>query len=54
VVAPFRYSGLLFALGLGWAVWGDVPNPLAWGGIALLIAAGIVLIRHDRRRPLAA
>jgi drug/metabolite transporter (DMT)-like permease len=50
VVAPFRYTGLLFALVLGWAVWGDVPNALAWVGIALLIAAGIYLIRRERAR----
>jgi drug/metabolite transporter (DMT)-like permease len=50
VVAPFRYTGLLFALVLGWAVWGDVPNALAWVGIALLIAAGLYLIRRERAR----
>jgi drug/metabolite transporter (DMT)-like permease len=45
VVAPFRYAGLLFALVLGYAVWGDVPNALAWGGIALLVASGLYLLR---------
>ncbi|MGL6109065.1 MAG: DMT family transporter [Rubrivivax sp.] len=49
VVAPFRYSGLLMAVALGWAVWGDVPNPLAWSGIALVIGAGLYLLRRDRR-----
>lgn len=50
VVAPFRYSGLLFALLIGWLVWGDVPNPLAWSGIALLMAAGLYLIQRERSR----
>jgi drug/metabolite transporter (DMT)-like permease len=50
VVAPFRYTGLLFALVLGWAVWGDVPNALAWVGIVALIAAGLYLIRRERAR----
>lgn len=49
-IAPFRYTGLLWALTLGWAVWGDVPDPLAWAGIALLIAAGLYLIRRERLR----
>ena len=40
----------LFALVLGWAVWGDVPNALAWAGIALLMAAGLYLIRRERAR----
>ncbi len=48
VVAPFRYSGLLMAVALGWVVWGDVPNLLAWFGIALVISAGLYLLRHER------
>ena len=50
VVAPFRYSGLLVALVTGFVVWGDVPNGLAWGGIALLIGAGVYLLHEERRR----
>jgi drug/metabolite transporter (DMT)-like permease len=49
VVAPFRYSGLLMAVALGWLVWGDVPNALAWAGIALVVGAGLYLLRHERR-----
>lgn len=45
-VAPFRYVGLLMAVALGWAVWGFVPNAMAWAGIALLIGAGLVLLRQ--------
>lgn len=50
VVAPFRYSGLLMAVALGYVVWGDVPNALAWAGIALVLAAGWYLLAHERRR----
>jgi drug/metabolite transporter (DMT)-like permease len=50
VVAPFRYSGLLFALVLGYLVWGDVPNALASVGIVLLVAAGIAVV-HGQRSP---
>lgn len=54
LVAPFRYSGLLFALVLGYLVWGEVPNMLAWFGIALLIASGLyVLVSEKRRAPSA-
>jgi drug/metabolite transporter (DMT)-like permease len=49
-IAPWRYTGLLWALVLGWVVWGDVPNALAWAGIALLIAAGLYLMRRERAR----
>lgn len=49
VVAPFRYVGLLWALLIGFVVWGDVPNALAAAGIALLIGAGLFMIRQQRR-----
>lgn len=54
LIAPFRYTGLLVALLLGYWVWGDVPNALAWGGIALLVAAGLGMLRGQRLRPRAA
>jgi len=50
LVAPFRYSGLLFALVLGYAVWGEVPNTLAWFGIALLIGSGLYVLVSEKRR----
>ncbi len=50
IVAPFRYSGLLVALLTGFVVFGEVPSALAWGGIALLLAAGIYLMHDERRR----
>ena len=50
VIAPFRYTGLLYALVLGWAVWGDIPNTLAWTGIAMLVGAGLYLLHSQRSR----
>lgn len=50
VIGPFRYSGLLMALVLGYVMWGDVPNPLAWCGIALVVAAGLGLLQAERLR----
>lgn len=49
LIAPFRYSALLFATFAGYLVWGDVPNALAWCGIGLLIGSGITLLRASRR-----
>jgi len=49
LVAPFRYTALLFATVAGFAVWGDTPNALAWSGIALIIASGIHVLRMSRR-----
>ena len=46
VVAPFRYVCLLIAIALGWVIWGHVPNAMGWGGIVLVIGAGLVLMRQ--------
>ncbi len=50
VVAPFRYIGLLFALVLGYVLWGDLPNGMAWLGIALMVGAGVVVLQGERAR----
>lgn len=54
VIAPFRYTGLLFALAIGWAFWGDVPNTVAWIGITLLVGAGLYVLHSERGRARAA
>ncbi len=51
LIAPFRYTGLLFALLLGWWWWGDVPNTLAFIGIALLVAAGLYMLVAPTGKP---
>ena len=48
LVAPFRYSGLLFALLIGYVVWDEVPNLLAWAGIALLVVSGLLILQSER------
>ena len=54
LIAPFRYTGLLIALIIGFVVWGEVPNALAWSGIALLAGAGLYMLLGERSRPRAA
>ena len=50
LIAPFRYAGLLFALLFGWLVWHELPNALAWGGIGLLLGAGLWVLRSENQR----
>jgi drug/metabolite transporter (DMT)-like permease len=53
VVAPFRYVAAPLAILIGWWWWGDIPDALAWLGIALVIAAGLYTLlreRHGLRR----
>jgi drug/metabolite transporter (DMT)-like permease len=55
LTAPFRYSSLLFAVVLGYVVFGDVPNAWAWCGIALLLGSGLFVLLGERgRRPATA
>lgn len=54
LIAPFRYSGLLFALVVGYVVWRDVPNLIGFTGIVLLIGSGLYVLRSERARQRAA
>lgn len=49
VIAPFRYSALLYALVLGHVIWGDVPDAVTWIGIGLLVGSGLILIWSNRK-----
>jgi S-adenosylmethionine uptake transporter len=48
-VAPFRYTSLVWALLLGWAVFGDWPDAATLAGAALIGGAGIVTILRGAR-----
>lgn len=48
-VAPFRYTIILFALFYSYVVWGQVPNALAFAGIALVVGSGIYVFRREGR-----
>ena len=41
VVAPFRYSIILWAVLAGFLVWGESPDIASWIGIAVVSAAGL-------------
>ena len=55
VVAPFRYAGVLWALVLGFFIWGYVPNALAIAGTVILVASGLYVMHREalRRRQLS-
>lgn len=48
-VAPFRYTALVFAIILGFAIFGDLPDGLTLGGSALIIGSGIYTLYRARR-----
>lgn len=48
-IAPMVYFQLLAATGLGWVVFGDLPDALTWAGLAIIIGAGVISARLGRR-----
>lgn len=52
VISPFRYSNVLFAVALGAALFGQMPDGLSIIGIALVIGAGLCTLHDEwRHRP---
>ena len=47
-VALFRYSGLIWALLLGWIVFGDWPQVLTFVGAILIVGSGIYTMLRER------
>lgn len=48
VVSPFRYTGLLFGLLLGFLVFGEWPDPLTLVGAAIVAGTGIFTLFRER------
>ena len=48
-VAPFRYTALLWAIGLGWLMFGDLPDGGMIAGAAIVIVTGIYTLYRERR-----
>lgn len=44
LTAALQYTTIIFAALLGIIFWGDRPDLLAWGGMALIIASGLLSI----------
>lgn len=48
-VSPFRYTGLVWALILGFAVFGDWPDRLTLAGAGIVVATGVFTLYRERR-----
>jgi len=49
VIAPFEYVSILFALGIGYWVFSEVPTLSMLGGAVLVVFAGIMIIWRERQ-----
>jgi drug/metabolite transporter (DMT)-like permease len=51
VVSGYRYSVVVFAVIVGYIVWGEVPDAIALAGIALIVGSGLYTMHRQRVRP---
>jgi drug/metabolite transporter (DMT)-like permease len=54
VAAPFSYLAMVWSLGLGYLVWGDVPTPPLIAGAAVLVMSGLYILYRETLRGRAA
>jgi drug/metabolite transporter (DMT)-like permease len=52
VVAPFKYSNVVWGVLFGFLMWGHVPDLATIAGTAVIVGSGLyILHRESRRRP---
>lgn len=49
VIAPFTYAMLVFAVLIGYLLFGTFPDLATWMGIALIVGAGVFIAERERR-----
>ena len=52
-ISPFRYTILIWAMILGFIVFGDVPDTLTLVGSVIVVLTGIYAFQRERRLALA-
>ena len=49
VLSPFIYTQIVWAIALGYLVFGDVPNRWTIAGAGIVIASGLYLLYRERK-----
>ncbi|MCG8543969.1 MAG: DMT family transporter [Alphaproteobacteria bacterium] len=47
VVAPFKYSAILWGVLLGYLIWGDLPDAWIMTGAILIVASGLYILHRE-------
>ncbi|HSN20963.1 MAG TPA: DMT family transporter [Usitatibacter sp.] len=50
LVAPFTYLQMIWSTAYGWLLFGHLPDGLSALGMAVIVASGVALVLHERRR----
>ena len=48
-MVPFQYLSLIWAMGFGFALWGDVPTIGLIIGSVIVVGSGLFLLWHELR-----
>jgi drug/metabolite transporter (DMT)-like permease len=48
VIVSFEYTSLVWAVGIGYFLFGDIPHPAVFAGAVLVIASGLFIIFRER------
>jgi drug/metabolite transporter (DMT)-like permease len=49
VVGAYSYSTIVFGVAFGIVLWNDRLSALEWGGIATIVASGLVAMRQEKK-----
>lgn len=50
VVAPFEFTFAFWGVLWGWLFWQELPDALGWLGIAVIIAAGVYVLKSEGQK----
>lgn len=50
LIASLDYTSLVFAVAIGWVVWGDTMTPTELAGAAIVMASALFIAYRERRR----
>ena len=50
IIAPFRYSSVLWAMLIGWLAFGDWPGPTMLAGAGLVVGSGLYILHREARQ----
>ena len=48
LVAPFKYSGVIWAGLLGYLIWGDIPDLTAVLGVSIVVLSGVYILHREQ------
>ena len=50
VIVPFEYTSLIWAVLIGYFMWGDLPAEHVWLGASIIVGGGLYIIHRERPR----